>query len=143
MNSSTKTLSPPLETHLVFGGSSVDSSVEKIRNISQTGMKNRRNIGLFLFLIAILCVIFLPLDSQSVLGICILFGLFTGGTLTLLESRTQVCVYHGFQGTHESSSGMKKHDDVAVSEACRRKSGLIIIQSVISGLLLTLISYVL
>ena len=47
----------------------MDSSVEKIRNISQTGMKNRRNIGLFLFLIAILCVIFFPLDSQSVLGI--------------------------------------------------------------------------
>ena len=34
-----------------------------------------------------------------------LSGLYIAGFLVLLESTTQVCVYHGFLGTHESSSG--------------------------------------
>ena len=68
------------------------------------------------------------------------FGFFTAGCLVLLESTTQVCVYHGFRGTHESSSGGKKHADDSVAAACRSKSWVIIVQSVVLGVFSTAVS---
>ena len=69
-----------------------------------------------------------------------LSGLYIAGFLVLLESTTQVCVYHGFLGTHESSSGGKKHEDESVAQACRSKSWTIIFQSIVFGIILTTIS---
>ena len=69
-----------------------------------------------------------------------LSGLNIAGFLVLLESTTQVCVYHGFLGTHESSSGGKKHEDESVARACRSKSWSIIFQSILYGIILTTIS---
>ena len=56
---------------------------------------------------------FLPYHQP--LTAAMIFGFFTAGCLVLLESTTQVCVYHGFMGTHESSSGGKKHADDSVA----------------------------
>ena len=69
-----------------------------------------------------------------------LSGLNIAGFLVLMESATQVCVYHGFLGTHESSSGAKKHEGESVARACRSKSWSIISQSIVFGIILTTIS---
>jgi len=109
-----------------------------IRNISETGRKNRLYGGLSLIALGFIFSIFVISIEHPLLSLAI-FGIFTSGCLVLLESTTQVCVYHGFLGTHESSSGGKRHEDESVARACRTWSWWIILQSLIGGLVLTLI----
>tara|TARA_Y100001970_G_scaffold30856_2_gene38316 strand:- start:1311 stop:1679 length:369 start_codon:yes stop_codon:yes gene_type:complete len=117
----------------------MQETLAEIRNISVTGRKNRLYGGLLLILIGIIAVLEAA-DSATLLELTMIFGFFTAGCLVLLESTTQVCVYHGFMGTHESSSGRKKHSDNLVAAACRSKSWIIIFQSVIFGVLSIVIS---
>ncbi len=132
-----------------FGGSVVQESLAEIRNISLTGRKNRLYGGILLISVGLVINLYfffggeLPefLPYHQSLTAAIIFGFFTAGFLVLIESTTQVCVYHGFMGTHESSSGGKKHADDSVAAACRSKSWVIIIQSVILGTLSAAISF--
>tara|TARA_Y100001935_G_scaffold6276_1_gene4824 strand:- start:191 stop:559 length:369 start_codon:yes stop_codon:yes gene_type:complete len=112
-----------------------------IRNISETGRRNRLYGGVALILAGLVAsLLFLP-DSNEI-SFMVVCGLLISGFLVLLESTTQVCVYHGFLGTHESSSGRKVHSDEGVAKACRTRSWGIILQSVVGGFLATLaISY--
>ena len=77
--------------------------------------------------------------SSSPIFFALLSGIFTSGLLVLLESTTQVCVYHGFLGTHESSSGGRRHENEDIARACRTRSWRIIFQSIIGGFLITLV----
>tara|TARA_B100000902_G_C27314691_1_gene920517 strand:- start:2382 stop:2792 length:411 start_codon:yes stop_codon:yes gene_type:complete len=121
----------------------------QIRNISRTGRRNRFYGSVMLLSTAAMVnfVYFLVgetpelgLNNNSTILIVILLGLFTAGGLVLLESTTQVCVYHGFRGTHESSSGSKSHVDESVAMACKSRSWKIILQSVLLGVVLTVVS---
>ena len=124
----------------------------RIRNISSTGRRNRFYGSVILFSCAIVVnFVYLIVGEPPMLTpnynptillltVVILSGFYTAGCLVLLESTTQVCVYHGFLGTHESSSGSKKHDDEFVSQACRSKSWSIVLQSLLYGIILTIIS---
>lgn len=124
----------------------------RIRNISNEGRRNRFYGSIILFLSAIIVnIVYLiggnpptlnPDYDPTVLIVTAvtLSGLNIAGFLVLLESTTQVCVYHGFLGTHESSSGSKKHEDESVARACRSKSWSIIFQSIFYGIILTAIS---
>ena len=124
----------------------------RIRNISNEGRRNRFYGSIILFLFAIIVnVVYLiggnpptlnPDYDPTILIVTAitLSGLNIAGFLVLLESTTQVCVYHGFLGTHESSSGSKKHEDESVARACRSKSWSIIFQSIFYGIILTAIS---
>ncbi len=124
----------------------------RIRNISNEGRRNRFYGSIILFLFAIIVnVVYLiggnpptlnPDYDPTILVVTAitLSGLNIAGFLVLLESTTQVCVYHGFLGTHESSSGSKKHEDESVARACRSKSWSIIFQSIFYGIILTAIS---
>ena len=121
----------------------MNSPIELIRNISRTGRRNRLYGGIGLITSGVLLSIFLYImDYHHAENwiVLIFFGLYFGGSLTLLESRTQVCVYHGILGTHESSNGMKKHTDQNIATACRKKSSVIIIQSFLVGVLMTYIN---
>ena len=124
----------------------------QIRNISNTGRRNRfyGSIALFFFAVVV-NIVYLIIGNAPMLNpdynptvlivtAIILSGLYIAGFLVLLESTTQVCVYHGFLGTHESSSGGRKHEDESVARACRSKSWSIIFQSVVFGIILTIIS---
>ena len=124
----------------------------QIRNISNTGRRNRfyGSIALFFFAVVV-NIVYLIIGNAPMLNpdynptvlivtAIILSGLYIAGFLVLLESTTQVCVYHGFLGTHESSSGGRKHEDESVARACRSKSWSIIFQSVLFGIILTIIS---
>ena len=124
----------------------------RVRNISNEGRRNRFYGSIILFLSAIIVnIVYLiggnpptlnPDYDPTVLIVTAvtLSGLNIAGFLVLLESTTQVCVYHGFLGTHESSSGGKKHEDESVARACRSKSWSIIFQSILYGIILTTIS---
>ena len=124
----------------------------RVRNISNEGRRNRFYGSIILFLSAIIVnIVYLiggnpptlnPDYDPTVLIVTAvtLSGLNIAGFLVLLESTTQVCVYHGFLGTHESSSGSKKHEDESVARACRSKSWSIIFQSIFYGIILTTIS---
>lgn len=124
----------------------------QVRNISNTGRRNRfyGSMALFSFGIVVNILYFIfgnsPMlnpdynPTNLILTTITLSGLYIAGFLVLLESTTQVCVYHGFLGTHESSSGAKRHKDKAVAQECRSKSWTIIFQSVLFGTLLTIIS---
>ncbi len=124
----------------------------RVRNISNEGRRNRFYGSIILFLSAIIVnIVYLiggnpptlnPDYDPTVLIVTAvtLSGLNIAGFLVLLESTTQVCVYHGFLGTHESSSGSKKHEDESVARACRSKSWSIIFQSIFYGIILTAIS---
>jgi Ca2+/H+ antiporter len=123
-----------------------------VRNISNTGRRNRFYGSMALFLFAIVVnIAYLVVGNPPTLNpdynptilivtAITLSGLYIAGFLVLLESTTQVCVYHGFLGTHESSSGGKKHEDESVSRACRSKSWSIIFQSIFFGIILTVFS---
>lgn len=124
----------------------------QIRNISNTGRRNRfyGSIALFFFAVVV-NIVYLIIGNAPMLNpdynptvlivtAITLSGLYIAGFLVLLESTTQVCVYHGFLGTHESSSGGRKHEDESVARACRSKSWSIIFQSVLFGIILTIIS---
>ena len=91
----------------------------QVRNISNTGRRNRFYGSMALFFFAIIVNIaylivgkppMLNPDYDPILIVTAitLSGLYIAGFLVLLESTTQVCVYHGFLGTHESSSGGKE-----------------------------------
>tara|TARA_Y100000768_G_scaffold42013_1_gene27526 strand:- start:1721 stop:2137 length:417 start_codon:yes stop_codon:yes gene_type:complete len=124
----------------------------QIRNISNTGRRNRfyGSLALFFFAIVVdIAYLFVgdppmlnPDYNPTILIVTAitLSGLHIAGFLVLLESTTQVCVYHGFLGTHESSSGGRKHSDESVARACKSKSWSIIFQSVLFGIILTIIS---
>ena len=124
----------------------------RVRNISNTGRRNRFYGSITLFLFAIVVnIAYLIVGNPPTLNpdynptilivtAITLSGLNIAGFLVLLESTTQVCVYHGFLGTHESSSGGKKHEDESVARACRSKSWSIIFQSILFGIILTTIS---
>ena len=124
----------------------------QVRNISNTGRRNRFYGSMALFLSAIVVnIAYLVVGNPPTLNpdynptilivtAITLSGLNIAGFLVLLESTTQVCVYHGFLGTHESSSGGKKHEDESVARACRSKSWSIISQSTVFGIILTTIS---
>ena len=116
----------------------MSTAKKAIRNISGTGRKNRLYGGLSLIALGFIFSIFGISSGYTLLSLSI-FAIFTSGCLVLLESTTQVCVYHGFLGTHESSSGGKRHEDEFVARACRTRSWWIILQSLIGGLILTLI----
>lgn len=124
----------------------------QVRNISNTGRRNRFYGSMALFLFAIVVnIVYLVVGNPPTLNpdynptilivtAITLSGLYIAGFLVLLESATQVCVYHGFLGTHESSSGGKKHEDESVARACRSKSWSIIFQSIFFGIILTVFS---
>ena len=124
----------------------------QVRNISNTGRRNRFYGSMVLFLFAIVVnIVYLVVGNPPTLNpdynptilivtAITLSGLYIAGFLVLLESTTQVCVYHGFLGTHESSSGGKKHEDESVARACRSKSWSIISQSTVFGIIFTTIS---
>ena len=124
----------------------------QVRNISNTGRRNRFYGSMVLFLFAIVVnIAYLVVGNPPtlnpdynptilILTAITLSGLYIAGFLVLLESTTQVCVYHGFLGTHESSSGGKKHEDESVARACRSKSWSIIFQSIFFGIILTVFS---
>ena len=124
----------------------------QVRNISNTGRRNRFYGSMALFLSAIVVnIAYLVVGNPPTLNpdynptilivtAITLSGLNIAGFLVLLESTTQVCVYHGFLGTHESSSGGKKHEDESVARACRSKSWSIISQSTVFGIILTTMS---
>lgn len=124
----------------------------QVRNISNTGRRNRFYGSMALFLFAIVVnIVYLVVGNTPTLNpdynptilivtAITLSGLYIAGFLVLLESTTQVCVYHGFLGTHESSSGGKKHEDESVARACRSKSWSIIFQSIFFGIILTVFS---
>ena len=124
----------------------------QVRNISNTGRRNRFYGSMALFLFAIVVnIVYLVVGNPPTLNpdynptilivtVITLSGLYIAGFLVLLESTTQVCVYHGFLGTHESSSGGKKHEDESVARACRSKSWSIIFQSIFFGIILTVFS---
>ena len=124
----------------------------QVRNISNTGRRNRFYGSMALFLFAIVVnIVYLVVGNPPTLNpdynptilivtAITLSGLYIAGFLVLLESTTQVCVYHGFLGTHESSSGGKKHEDESVARACRSKSWSIIFQSIFFGIILTVFS---
>ena len=124
----------------------------RVRNISNAGRRNRFYGSIILFLLAIIVnIVYLIIGNPPTLNpdynptilivtAITLSGLNIAGFLVLLESTTQVCVYHGFLGTHESSSGGKKHEDESVARACRSKSWSIISQSTVFGIILTTIS---
>ena len=124
----------------------------QVRNISNTGRRNRFYGSMVWFLLAIVVnIVYLVVGNPPTLNpdynptilivtAITLSGLYIAGFLVLLESTTQVCVYHGFLGTHESSSGGKKHEDESVARACRSKSWRIIFQSILFGIILTVIS---
>ena len=124
----------------------------RVRNISNAGRRNRFYGSIILFLLAIIVnIVYLIIGNPPTLNpdynptllivtAITLSGLNIAGFLVLLESTTQVCVYHGFLGTHESSSGGKKHEDESVARACRSKSWSIIFQSILYGIILTTIS---
>ena len=141
MNFYTRILSLPSETPSEFGGSTMWPDEKAIRNISEPGRRNRLYGGVALVLAGLVAgLLFLP-DSNEI-SFMVVCGLLISGFLVLLESTTQVCVYHGFLGTHESSSGRKVHSDEGVAKACRTRSWGIILQSVVGGFLATLaISY--
>tara|TARA_B100000214_G_scaffold68669_1_gene45833 strand:- start:5274 stop:5642 length:369 start_codon:yes stop_codon:yes gene_type:complete len=109
-----------------------------IRNISEAGRKNRLYGGIALISLGLGFSLLGP-PSSSPLFFTLSFGIFTSGCLVLLESTSQVCVYHGFLGTHESSSGGKRHENEDIARACRTRSWGIIFQSMIGGLLITLV----
>ena len=124
----------------------------RVRNISNAGRRNRFYGSIILFLLAIIVnIVYLIIGNPPTLNpdynptllivtAITLSGLNIAGFLVLMESTTQVCVYHGFLGTHESSSGGKKHEDESVARACRTKSWSIISQSTVFGIILTTIS---
>ena len=124
----------------------------RIRNISSTGRRNRFYGSVILFSCAIVVnFVYLIVGEPPMLTpnynptillltVVILSGFYTAGCLVLLESTTQVCVYHGFLGTHDSSSGSKNHAEALVSQACRRKSWSIVLRSLLYGIILTIIS---
>ena len=124
----------------------------RVRNISNAGRRNRFYGSIILFLLAIIVnIVYLIIGNPPTLNpdynptllivtAITLSGLNIAGFLVLLESTTQVCVYHGFLGTHESSSGGKKHEDESVARACRSKSWSIISQSTVFGIILTTMS---
>ena len=124
----------------------------QVRNISNTGRRNRFYGSMALFLSAIVVnIAYLVVGNPPTLNpdynptilivtAITLSGLYIAGFLVLLESTTQVCVYHGFLGTHESSYGGRKHEDESVARACRSKSWRIIFQSILFGIVMTLIS---
>ena len=124
----------------------------RVRNISNAGKRNRFYGSIILFLFAIIVnIVYLVVGNPPTLNpdynptilivtAITLSGLNIAGFLVLLESTTQVCVYHGFLGTHEPSSGGKKHEDESVAQACRSKSWTIIFQSIVFGIILTTIS---
>ena len=124
----------------------------RVRNISNAGRRNRFYGSIILFLLAIIVnIVYLIVGNPPTLNpdynptllimtAITLSGLNIAGFLVLMESATQVCVYHGFLGTHESSSGAKKHEDESVARACRSKSWSIISQSIVFGIILTTIS---
>ena len=124
----------------------------RVRNISNAGRKNRFYGSIILFLLAIIVnIVYLIVGNPPTLNpdynptllivtAITLSGLNIAGFLVLMESTSQVCVYHGFLGTHESSSGAKKHEDESVARACRSKSWSIISQSTVFGIILTTIS---
>ncbi len=124
----------------------------RVRNISNAGRKNRFYGSIILFLLAIIVnIVYLIVGNPPTLNpdynptllivtAITLSGLNIAGFLVLMEATTQVCVYHGFLGTHESSSGAKKHEDESVARACRSKSWSIISQSIVFGIILTTIS---
>ena len=124
----------------------------RVRNISNTGRRNRFYGSIILFLLAIIVnIVYLIIGNPPTLNpdynptllivtAITLSGLNIAGFLVLMESTSQVCVYHGFLGTHESSSGGKKHEDESVARACRSKSWIIIFQSILFGIILTIIS---
>ena len=124
----------------------------RVRNISNAGRRNRFYGSIILFLLAIIVnIVYLIIGNPPTLNpdynptllivtAITLSGLNIAGFLVLMESTTQVCVYHGFLGTHESSSGGKKHEDESVARACRSKSWSIIFQSILLGIILTVIS---
>ena len=109
-----------------------------IRNISEAGRKNRLYGGIALISLGLGFSLLGP-PSGGPLFFTLSFGIFTSGCLVLLESTSQVCVYHGFLGTHESSSGGKRHENEDIARACRTRSWGIIFQSMIGGLLITLV----
>tara|TARA_Y100000591_G_scaffold88985_1_gene75196 strand:- start:5024 stop:5392 length:369 start_codon:yes stop_codon:yes gene_type:complete len=109
-----------------------------IRNISEAGRKNRLYGGIALISLGLGFSLLGP-PSSGPLFFTLSFGIFTSGCLVLLESTSQVCVYHGFLGTHESSSGGKRHENEDIARACRTRSWGIIFQSMIGGLLITLV----
>ena len=109
-----------------------------IRNISEAGRKNRLYGGIALISLGLGFSLLGP-PSGSPIFFTLSFGIFTSGCLVLLESTSQVCVYHGFLGTHESSSGGKRHENEDIARACRTRSWGIIFQSMIGGLLITLV----
>lgn len=124
----------------------------RVRNISNAGRRNRFYGSIILFLLAIIVnIVYLIVGNPPTLNpdynptllivtAITLSGLNIAGFLVLMESTSQVCVYHGFLGTHESSSGGKKHEDESVARACRSKSWSIISQSTVFGIILTTIS---
>ena len=124
----------------------------RVRNISNAGRRNRFYGSIILFLLAIIVnIVYLIIGNPPTLNpdynptllivtAITLSGLNIAGFLVLMESTTQVCVYHGFLGTHESSSGGKKHEDESVARACRSKSWSIISQSTVFGIILTTMS---
>ena len=138
MNSCIKTLSRLSETPSEFGGREVGDAKGAIRNISEAGRKNRLYGGIALISLGLGFSLIGP-PSSSPLFFTLSFGIFTSGCLVLLESTSQVCVYHGFLGTHESSSGGKRHENEDIARACRTRSWGIIFQSMTGGLLITLV----
>ena len=124
----------------------------RVRNISNAGRRNRFYGSIILFLLAIIVnIVYLIVGNPPTLNpdynptllivtAITLSGLNIAGFLVLMEATTQVCVYHGFLGTHESSSGAKKHEDESVARSCRSKSWSIISQSIVFGIILTTIS---
>ena len=138
MNSYTKTLSQPSEIPSEFGGKAVGDAKKAIRNISEAGRKNRLYGGIALIFLGLGFTVIAPPGSSPLIFLLSL-GIFTSGCLVLLESTTQVCVYHGFLGTHESSSGGKRHEKEDIARACRTRSWGIIFQSMIGGVLITLV----
>ena len=138
MNSYIKTLNQLLETPSEFGGRAVEDPKKVIRNISETGRKNRLYGGIALIFLGLGFSVLAP-PSSSLIFFALLSGIFTSGCLVLLESTSQVCVYHGFLGTHESSSGGKRHENEDIARACRTRSWGIIFQSVIGGVMITIV----
>ena len=138
MNSCIKTLSRLSETPSEFGGREVGDAKGAIRNISEAGRKNRLYGGIALISLGLGFSLLVP-PSSSPLFFTLSFGIFTSGCLVLLESTSQVCVYHGFLGTHESSSGGKRHENEDIARACRTRSWGIIFQSMTGGFLITLV----
>tara|TARA_B000000437_G_scaffold215125_1_gene189592 strand:- start:278 stop:646 length:369 start_codon:yes stop_codon:yes gene_type:complete len=116
----------------------VEDPKKVIRNISETGRKNRLYGGIALIFLGLGFSVLAP-PSSSLIFFALLSGIFTSGCLVLLESTSQVCVYHGFLGTHESSSGGKRHENEDIARACRTRSWGIIFQSVIGGVMITIV----